>query len=487
MDLYRAEQVRRLDATAIETFGIPGMTLMERAGRAAWELLRKVMPGTGRIAVVCGAGNNAGDGYVVARLAAEAGLGVRLVAMKPPEQLSGDALTAARAWLEPGNSVESWSGGGFQDADLIVDALLGTGLDREVTGAFRDVIDAVNASGRPVLALDIPSGLHADSGNVMGAAVKATHTMTFIGMKQGMVTGDGPEFCGQLHFNDLAVPDGVYEEFPAACRLITYNTQKQLLGRRPRNAHKGHYGHVLVVGGDYGFAGAVRMAGEAAARCGAGLTSIATRSEHAFNIAASRPELMARGVGGATDVAALLNASTVVAVGPGLGRSDWSLALFGRVLDSGRPLVVDADGLNLLAQEPEQRDSWILTPHPGEAARLLGVTAAEIQADRFAAARELQQQYGGIIALKGSGTLIAAPGGIRICGDGNPGMASGGMGDVLTGVIAGLLAQGLEASAAASLGVCLHAAAADRAAASGGERGLLATDLYPALRTLVNP
>jgi len=486
MALYRAEQVRQLDATAIETFGIPGLTLMERAGRAAWELLRSLWPGAARIAVVCGAGNNAGDGYVLARLAAEAGLDVRVVAMKAPERLSGDALNVAEAWLKPGNTVESWSGGGFQNADVIVDALLGTGLDREVSGAFRDVIDAVNASGRPVLAVDIASGLQADTGNIMGTAVRASHTITFIGIKQGMVTGSGPEFCGEAYFNDLGVPEAVYDDIPAAASLVTYNTQKRLLGRRPRNAHKGHYGHVLVVGGEYGFAGAVRMAGEAAARCGAGLTSVATRPAHAFSLAANRPELMVRGIDVVTDLVPLLAAATVVAVGPGLGRSDWSLALFGRVLDSERPLVVDADGLNLLAREPESRDNWVLTPHPGEAARLLNCTTAEIQADRFAAARALQEWYGGVIVLKGSGSLIAGPGGIRVCGDGNPGMASGGMGDVLTGVIAGLLGQGLSADAAASLGVCLHAAAADRTAAEGGERGLLATDLYPALRQLAN-
>jgi len=406
--------------------------------------------------------------------------------MKAPERLSGDALNVAEAWLKPGNTVESWSGGGFQNADVIVDALLGTGLDREVSGAFRDVIDAVNASGRPVLAVDIASGLQADTGNIMGTAVRASHTITFIGIKQGMVTGSGPEFCGEAYFNDLGVPEAVYDDIPAAASLVTYNTQKRLLGRRPRNARKGHYGHVLVVGGEYGFAGAVRMAGEAAARCGAGLTSVATRPAHAFSLAANRPELMVRGIDVVTDLVPLLAAATVVAVGPGLGRSDWSLALFGRVLDSERPLVVDADGLNLLAREPESRDNWVLTPHPGEAARLLNCTTAEIQADRFAAARALQEWYGGVIVLKGSGSLIAGPGGIRVCGDGNPGMASGGMGDVLTGVIAGLLGQGLSADAAASLGVCLHAAAADRTAAEGGERGLLATDLYPALRQLAN-
>jgi NAD(P)H-hydrate epimerase len=255
---------------------------------------------------------------------------------------------------------------------------------------------------------------------------------------------------------------------------------------RPKNAHKGLFGHVLVVGGDYGFAGAARMAAEAAARVGAGLVSVATRPEHALLIPVARPELMARGIESPEALGPLLERAGVIAVGPGLGNSDWSAALFSRILETGAQLVVDADALNLLARDPLKRSDWILTPHPGEAARLLGCTSAEVQNDRFAAAAQLQQRYGGVCVLKGCGTVIAtetqAP---AVCSDGNPGMASGGLGDVLTGTIAGLLAQGLDLHAAALLGVCLHAAAGDRAARDG-QRGLLAMDLMSWLRRLMN-
>lgn len=488
LDLYRAGQVRDLDAAAIRDAGIKGMTLMETAGAAAWRLLASVWPESQCITVICGAGNNAGDGYVIARLAAEAGRRVRVIALKAPESLEGDAATAAQRYLRAGRSVQAWDGGGLDEADVIVDALLGTGIDREVSGNFRGVIEAVNASAKPVLAVDIPSGLSADTGAVMGKAVRAALTMTFVGLKQGLFTGQGPACRGELHFDDLSVPPAVYANIPAAARRLSYAGQTALLSRRSRSAHKGHFGHVLVVGGDYGFAGAAHMAAEAAARVGAGLVSVATRPEHAFVLPVARPEIMARGVTASADLTPLLERAGVIAVGPGLGQSDWSQGLLARILETGLPLVVDADALNLLAREPIARGNWVLTPHPGEAGRLLERSAAAVQADRFDAVRTLQERYQGTLVLKGSGTLVLGEAGpCGVCDGGNPGMASGGMGDILTGVIAGLLAQGLAPEQAAALGVCLHAAAADQAAAGGEERGLLATDLLPWLRRLANP
>jgi hydroxyethylthiazole kinase-like uncharacterized protein yjeF len=485
--LYRAEQVRQLDAAAIGRFAIPGMTLMENAGAAAWALLASQWPGAQHITVLCGAGNNAGDGYVIARLAAAAGRRVRVIALREPDRLGGDAGTAAQRFLETGQPVQAWSGGSLGEAEVIVDALLGTGLDREVTGAYREVIDAANVSDAALLAVDIPSGLHADTGAVMGTAAKADHTISFIGLKQGLFTGQGREFCGTVHFGDLGVPPGVYEGITPASTRIDLGALSAWLSPRRRTAHKGAFGHVLVIGGDYGFAGAARMAGEAAARTGAGLVSVATRPEHAFTLTMARPELMARGVDKAADLNPLLARANVAAPGPGLGQSDWSQRLLARCLESELPLVVDADALNLLAREPAARGNWVLTPHPGEAGRLLGCSAADVEADRFAAIRALGEKYGGVIVLKGSGSLVLdEEGGCAVCDGGNPGMASGGMGDVLTGVIAGLLAQGLPAGRAAVLGVCLHAAAADRAAGEG-ERGLLATDLLPWIRRLANP
>ena len=267
---------------------------------------------------------------------------------------------------------------------------------------------------------------------------------------------------------------------------LTGNMLRSCLPLRVRASHKGDYGHVLVVGGDHGMAGAVRLAGEAAARTGSGLVSIATRRAHAASITAARPELMCHGVESAHDLRLLLQRASVVAIGPGLGQSAWACGMLAAVLQTRLPLVVDADALNLLAQEPMQCDHWVLTPHPGEAARLLGITAQQIQADRLHAVQALQQRYGGVCVLKGAGSLVCASDAMTLCEAGNPGMASGGMGDVLTGIIAGLLAQGLSLVDAANAGVYIHATAGDRAAQEG-ERGLLASDLLPQLRRLVNP
>jgi len=484
--LYRAAEVRELDRIAIEVFSIPGFDLMTRAGEAAFAVLQVRWPGARRIVVVCGGGNNGGDGFVVARLARAKGLDVSVGLLASVESLKGDAQLAYESMVVVGVEPQVITSELLADADVIVDALLGTGLDREVEGALRDAIVAMNVSSAPVFAIDIPSGLNADSGAVMGVAVNAAATISFIGLKQGMLTGDGPAHCGDILFDDLDIPLATYDKVAVAAERIEYDDLSALLPRRPRTAHKGDCGHVLVIGGAPGMSGAVRMAGEAALRCGAGLVTIATAAEHAATINQARPELMVHGVNDASDLRPLIKNADVIAIGPGLGQSKWGMAMLDAVLSCDVPLVVDADALNLLAIEPHMRDDWVLTPHPGEAARLLNVLTDEVQAERFSAIDKLQCQYGGVVVLKGSGTLVLdQDGSVSLCDSGNPGMASGGMGDVLTGVIGALIAQGLELAAAAKLGVCLHANAADRASVAG-ERGLLASDLMPHLRKLVN-
>jgi NAD(P)H-hydrate epimerase len=485
--LYTAQQVRALDRAAIERFGIPGATLMERAGEAAFHRLSQLWPGAGRLLVLCGAGNNGGDGYVVARRARESGMEVVAVQVGDPERMSGDAHAAREAYVTGGGSVSTDLRFPRQ-ADGIVDGLFGTGLERPVEGAWAEVIRAANAHPAPVLSLDVPSGLHSDRGAVMGVAVEAVATISFIALKQGLFTGEGPACAGRIFFDALQVPASLYSREILSARRLDWDKQAILLGSRRRTAHKGHFGHVLVVGGERGFAGAARLAAEAAARVGAGLVSLATRPEHASNMIAGRPELMCHGAGSASDLDHLLERATVVAIGPGLGRSAWAGGLLEQVLQTGLPLVLDADALNLLASKPRQRDNWVLTPHPGEAARLLGCTASEIQSDRFSAAARLQRRWGGVVVLKGAGTLVHGAGNrpVAVCTEGNPGMASGGMGDVLTGTVAGLIAQGLALEDATETGVCVHGAAGDRAARDG-ERGLLAADLFPWLRRLVNP
>jgi len=486
--LYRAEQVRKLDQIAITERGIPGITLMEHAGAAAWHALRAAWPQARRITVVCGSGNNAGDGYILGRIALEQQCNVRVMALVDPAQLKGDAATAAQGLRAAGVMAESFSPHHLADCDVIVDALLGTGLNRPVSGVYLEAIAALNRTQRATLSLDIPSGLQADTGQVMGAAVKASTTVCFIGLKAGIFTGSGPEYSGRVIFSDLNVPPDIYAGIKPGATRIHESELTRVLTPRLRDAHKGDFGHVLVIGGDYGFAGAIRMAGEAALRSGAGLVSIATRSEHAFALSAAVPELMARGVSDAADLDALLEKATVIAIGPGLGQSRWGQTLLSKVLECRQPLLADADALNLIAREPFHSDNWIITPHPGEAARLLATSTRQVQDDRYGAAAELQRRYGGVIVLKGCGSIIAdQTGDLSVCDAGNPGMAAGGMGDVLTGVIAGLLAQGLGKGAAARIGVYLHARAADAAAAVGGERGLQATDLMPGIQRLANP
>ena len=490
--LYRAEQVRELDRIAIDELGIPGLTLMQRAGHAAFEALRRRWPRARHVGVLCGTGNNGGDGFVLASLAQAAGLRVDVWQVGDADRTCGDALSARQQMEAAGLRAEAFVGQDLSAVDVLVDGLLGTGLSGEVSGSWREAIEAVNAareSGCGVLALDIPSGLHADTGAVLGAAVRAQVCVTFIGLKLGLFTGQGPDYCGEVLFDDLDVPPQTYTRFAPAATRLTPPAAGAYLPPRRACAHKGDFGHVLLVGGDHGMSGAARLAGEAALRCGAGLVSLATRAEHTAAISAARPELMCHGVADAVSLKALLqpklHRATVLAIGPGLGQGGWGRQLLGAALASSLPLVVDADALNLLAAEPARRAQWVLTPHPGEAARLLGQTTSEIQADRLAAARALQQKYGGVVVLKGAGTLIVdRVGDVSLCSAGNPGMASGGMGDVLSGVIAALMAQGLACDEAARRGVCLHAAAADRAAAAG-QHGLLASDLFPHLRELL--
>ncbi|MFU8787564.1 MAG: NAD(P)H-hydrate dehydratase [Methylobacter sp.] len=476
--LYRAAQVRELDRIAIEEYGIPGFELMRQAGAEVFRHLTKQWPEVRSVAVFCGSGNNAGDGYIIADLALSAGLSVRVYTLSDPELLTGDALMAYQYYK---GIVTTFQSGQVINADVLVDALLGTGLDRPVTGLYAEAIQVINASPAPVIAVDIPSGLQADTGSVMSCAVKAACTVTFIGLKQGLFTGQAADYCGEIFYAQLTVPDEVLGSVKASATRVV----KVPLPRRERCAHKGRCGHVLIVGGDLGYSGAAKMAGEAALRVGVGLVSVATRAEHAALMNLNRPELMCHGVENAEQLAALLAKADVVVIGPGLGQSAWATALFNAAISAGKPLVVDADGLNLLAAAPLSQANWILTPHPGEAARLLNCSTSEIQQDRFAAALSIQAKYGGVAVVKGAGTLIAFEQQLWLSNTGNPGMASGGMGDVLAGVIAGLLAQGLALPNAAQQGVYNHGLAADLAAAKDGERGLLASDLMPYLRQLM--
>ena len=486
--IHTADQVRGLDRIAIEEFGIPSYALMCRAAAAAVAALRRRWPAAKSLAVYCGAGNNAGDGYVVARLAGDVGLQARVIAVVSPERLSGDAARAWNDYRDQGGSVEPFDANRLPDEDVLVDALLGNGLDRELRGDFLAAVSTMDAASRPVLSLDIPTGLHTDTGLPMGAAVHADLTVTFVGLKLGLFVGEGANYRGALEFAGLGIPSAAHARVEPPVERLTDASVKAILPPRPRTAHKGDAGSLLLVGGGPGMSGAIRLAAEAALRSGAGLVRVATHPDSAGAVMAGRAEVMCVAIEEARQMEPWLRAADGVVLGPGLGQSTWARAVWEQVLDSELPIVLDADGLNMLAEHGRARGRWILTPHPGEAARLLGISAREIQADRPRAAVRVAETFQGIAILKGAGTIIAAPGEapIRLCDRGNPGMATAGMGDVLAGILGGLLVQSGDLFAVAQAGVWIHAVCGDTAA-QGGERGLLAGDLMAHIRDAVNP
>ena len=489
--LYSAAEVRALDQAAIAA-GTPGIQLMKRAGRAVFDVVQQTYPDVSLLTVYCGAGNNAGDGYVVAALAAQRRLPVQVIQVGALDKLTGDARLAYDFACQEGVAITPFEQAAVPVEGVVVDALLGIGLTGVVRAPFEQAINQINSCGLPVVAVDLPSGLNADNGAVQGCAVKADVTVTFIGTKRGLLTGRGPALCGKVVLAALAVSADILQTQAGSAEQLELTALLNTLAPRAADAHKGDFGHVMVIGGDTGYGGAALMAAEAAARTGAGLVSIATRPEHIPAILARRPEVMACGVVSGQELEPWLARPTVLVVGPGLGRSPWSEQMLQQAVKSGLPLVLDADALNILAAgrvvpENTRRDSWLLTPHPGEAARLLGMNTADIQQDRFAAVNAIQKRYGGAVILKGAGSLVAAEtGSIGVVTAGNPGMATGGMGDVLSGILGGLIAQGMTVADAARLGACLHATAADLAADEVGQRGLLATDLIPYLCQLLS-
>lgn len=497
--VYRPDDVRELDRIAIEEQGIPGYELMTRAGRATYAAAVERYPQAQRWQVICGSGNNAGDGYVIARLAIENGKEVQLLALSPPANLRGDAATAWQDFVAAGGEVAEWGAqADLHNVDIVIDAMLGTGLIRSLEGIYLQVVEAL-ASRPPsvaVVAVDIATGLSGLTGEVMGAAVRADLTVSYVGLKLGLFLGEGPDYSGELLFDDLGIVPVPGARVPPALRVFSERRVRDMLPRRARTGHKGRYGHVLIIGGNEGMAGAARLAGEAALRAGAGLVSVATRAANVAALVAGRPELMCHGVETAGDLDGLLERASVIALGPGLGQDDWARHLYKYALAAGKPMVLDADALNLLAEAPEKKADWILTPHPGEAGRLLGIATADVQADRLASLAKLTDTCGGCAVLKGHATLAAGAGSAAppwLIRAGNPGMATAGMGDVLTGITAAVYAQCVnDASSAhrpveeiAAAAAWLHATAGDRAALHG-ERGLIASDLFAELRACLN-
>ncbi|EGN74554.1 yjeF-like protein [Idiomarina sp. A28L] len=496
--LYLPEQVAEFEGEAAARAGLNLWQLMERAGAAAWECLQQQAEPNTEIAVLCGPGNNGGDGYILAQLAHAQGYTVRVFATGEPKSEEGQR--AIQGWLEAGGEIEPLADWLEQDPDYIVDALLGTGLNSEVTGDIRECIEAVNDSALPVLSIDIPSGLNANTGVVMGVAVVASHTVTMVAVKRGLTTAMAADYVGQLWFADL----GVQREFrlltePAAWWLQKAQLEHDLAPRK-KVCQKGNFGHVLVIGGSSGMAGAARLAATAALRAGAGKVTVICEPGQEFLIG-MQPELMVRGLhADAAETDELVERASVIAIGPGLGQSHWGRQWWQRFCQRSQekpmPAVIDADALNLLAinlrdgEELPLSEGNVFTPHPGEAARLLQCQIVDIEQNRWLASDTLQELLTGTVVLKGAGSLISGASETAVCTHGTPAMAIAGMGDVLTGIIAGLLAQapalGLNTDSATKAAVLVHNLAAE-AAAHGNSRGMLATDVIAEIPHFVNP
>jgi hydroxyethylthiazole kinase-like uncharacterized protein yjeF len=505
MKLVTASEMRELDRRAIQDLGIPSLVLMENAGRTTYQILRREFPGLrGEVAVLAGPGNNGGDGFVVARYLAHAGIPVAVFLLGARDRVRGDGKVNLEILAPLGVAVKEV----LTEADLnpalrrlgraalIVDALLGTGLNSPVKGLMAALIDRLNPLGVPVLAVDIPTGLSADTGQVLGVALKAEVTVTYGWPKLGQVLPPGRDYVGRLWQADISIPPIFAREVPQ--ELAEARDLRALMPPRPFASHKGTFGHLLVLAGSEGKTGAAAMTSEAALRAGAGLVTL--------GIAASLNDIMevklteamtlplpeaagARALGAAAlaPITDFLDEKFTLALGPGLGTHPETRELVGQLVhDLPQPMVVDADGLNNLAANTGclqgAAGPRILTPHPGEMARLLGLSVAEVQARRLDLARETAAKFGVILALKGAQTVVAAPDGrASLNSTGNPALASGGTGDVLTGLIGGFLAQGLAPWDAARLGVYLHGLAADYFVAQHGTRSLIAGDLLGVL------
>ncbi|KEK29725.1 bifunctional ADP-dependent NAD(P)H-hydrate dehydratase/NAD(P)H-hydrate epimerase [Shewanella xiamenensis] len=484
--LYTQQQVRAAELLAVSEGETTLYQLVERAGRAAFECFtqqRKRHPQLEEmpLLVLAGSGNNGADALVCARLALEAGHQVKVYLLK--SQGSAEFEQALSAYLNQGGVIDSPNIEAIQQAPIIIDGLLGTGVQGAVREELAALIRAINQSEAWVLSLDLPSGIVADTGVAAHIAVMADVTLCFGGLKQGLLTSKARHHCGHLAFADLGLTP--FFDAESATR-VGGEMLKSHFAARARDSHKGQSGKVTLIGGDFGMAGAIRLASEACLRAGAGLVTVISRPEHQLTVNVSRPELMFWGCELVDmEVYLRLGWAQVVVLGPGLGKHDWGYNLFKAAGLSDKPCVLDADALNLLSQEPRRQTNWVLTPHPGEAARLLGCSVADIEHDRFAAVRALQQKYGGVVLLKGAGTIIFDGEQMVVAPVGNPGLASGGCGDVLSGIIGALMAQGMDNMQATVVGVVVHGCAADLAAVQG-ERGMLASDLMPFIRQLVN-
>ncbi len=511
MKVVDPERMRQMDRKAIEGYGVPGIVLMENAGRGVAEAILERYPHVreGRVSVVCGKGNNGGDGFVVARHLRNRGVHVEVFLLSREEDVKGDALTNLKVWKAMGGGVTVWMGEDDVEASLsplrhsrlIVDAIFGTGLDHEPSGVYGRAIDILNALPIPVVSVDIPSGLHGRSGRPLGRAVRADMTVTMALPKLGCLIYPGLEYTGELRVVDIGMPKEVMEEVESPFFLIEDDMVRGMMRRRKGDTHKGETGHLLIVAGSKGKTGAAAMTALGALRVGAGLVTLGIPESLNPVLEEKLTEAMTfplRETPDATisssavdDIRALMKTRKAIAIGPGLTvHPDVREVVLWLLRECALPMVLDADAINCLVGELDVlrgvEAPVILTPHPGEMARLVGMTPQEVQERRVEIAQEFAVEYGVYLILKGARTLVAEPGGkVYINPTGNPGMATGGVGDVLTGVIGGLLVQGYSPIQASIMGVYLHGLAGDRVADERGGIGMVATDIAHSLPKVI--
>lgn len=504
MRVVTAHTMQEIDKRAINEFGIPSLDLMESAGCGCVDQIVSDYGDAGLAVIIAGKGNNGGDGYVVARLLNQRGWDIKVYVLTARDQISGDAAINLERLPQdiihycphegqlPALHMES-----ICQADVIVDALLGTGLRSDIAGVYMEAIKLINASGRPVVAVDIPSGIHGTTGRVLGDAVRASTTVTFAFAKLGHVLYPGAEHTGKLLIADIGIPQQLMDT-ASGYDFLNEETIRPMLHRRDRQAHKGIFGHCLIIAGSTGKTGAAALSANSAVRAGSGLVTLAVAESLHQILEIKTTEVMTVALPDSNSgyltsnafqaIEKQLTGKDAVAVGPGLDRRPGTTSLVHTIIESVTlPLVIDADGLNALAEDitvlrRKKSSSVILTPHPGEMSRLLGTSIPDVEAIRISVAQEFARNYGIYLVLKGARTVIASPTGTAaINGSGNPGMATGGMGDVLTGIITSLLGQGYCAWDACRLGVFLHGYAADLVAVEKGEIGICATDVQEML------
>jgi ADP-dependent NAD(P)H-hydrate dehydratase / NAD(P)H-hydrate epimerase len=504
MKIVTAEQMREIDRRATDEYRVPSLLLMENAGIRTCEVAADLLEDLAgkRILIIAGKGNNGGDGFVAARHLSGAGASVTVAIAADVDEVKGDARTNLEIVFRMGiRALQIIQQGDLDDSlascDLVIDALLGTGIKGPVTGIAAEIIDAVNASGKPVVSVDLPSGVNADTGELAGPCVHATETVTLALPKIGVVTYPAAKYTGRLTVADIGIPDSLVERMDLKLDLLTEDTIRQRLPVREPDSHKGTFGHLAVFAGSVGLTGAACLTSEAAARVGAGLVTLGCpwSLNDIFEVKLTEamtvplPETPARSLAiDAVDPAlTLLKRCNSAAIGPGIGQDSGAVRFVRSILPKLEvPFVIDADGLNAVAKTTDLftqlKAPAVITPHPGEMARLMGTSSAAVQSDRLKVAAEAAAKFGVVVVLKGAGTVIASPDGQAFINPtGSAGMASGGMGDVLTGAIGGFLAQGLSPLDAAICGVYLHGLAGQLAAADIGDAGLLASDLLPRL------